>query len=53
VVVSAASIWEIAVKSAMGRLKLDLPSGLALGDLATACGFEDMPVKKYDVDLLR
>jgi PIN domain nuclease of toxin-antitoxin system len=44
VVVSAASIWEIAIKSAMGRLKLDLPSGLTLGDLATACGFEDMPV---------
>ena len=44
VVVSAASIWEIAVKSAMGRLDLDLPPGITLGNLATACGFEDMPV---------
>jgi PIN domain nuclease of toxin-antitoxin system len=44
VVVSAASIWEIAIKSAIGRLQLDLPQGVALSGLAAVCGFEDMPV---------
>lgn len=44
VVVSAASIWEIAIKTAMGRLELDLPDSLALHGLAESCGFEDMPV---------
>lgn len=44
VVVSAATIWEIAIKSAMGRLRLDLPKGVALHELAQTCGFEDLPV---------
>jgi len=44
VVVSAASIWEIAFESSMGRLELDLPDDLALSALAESCGFEDMPV---------
>lgn len=44
VVVSAASIWEIAIKSAMGRLDLDLPRDVVLADFATVCGFEDLPV---------
>lgn len=45
VVVSAASIWEIAIKASMGRLWLDLPENLALEGLASACGFEDLPVR--------
>lgn len=44
VLVSAASIWEIAIKSSMGRLELDLPRGVAISDLAAQCGFEDLPV---------
>ena len=44
VVVSAASIWEVAIKRAMRRLQIDLPEGLALHELAEACGFEDLPV---------
>jgi PIN domain nuclease of toxin-antitoxin system len=44
VVVSAASIWEIAIKSAMGRLVVDLPNDMALHELAAYCGFEDLPV---------
>jgi PIN domain nuclease of toxin-antitoxin system len=44
VLVSAASIWEIAIKSAMGRLGLDLPQDVALENFAALCGFEDLPV---------
>ena len=44
VVVSAASIWEIAIKSAIGRIELKLPKGAALSELAELCGFEDLPV---------
>ena len=44
VVVSAASVWEIAIKSAMGRIEIDLPDKLALSGLAESCGFEDMAV---------
>lgn len=44
VVVSAATIWEIVIKSAIGRLRLDLPEGTDLHGLAESCGFEDMPV---------
>jgi PIN domain nuclease of toxin-antitoxin system len=44
VVVSAASIWEIAIKTAMGRLELELPKDVVLSNLAAVCGFEDMPV---------
>lgn len=44
ILISAASIWEIAIKSSMGRLKLDLPEQLNLHQLAAACGFEDLPI---------
>jgi PIN domain nuclease of toxin-antitoxin system len=40
VVVSAASIWEAAIKAALG--KLDMPE--ALGDTVTDEGFEALPV---------
>lgn len=45
VVVSAASIWEIAIKTRMGRLSLSLPDGVTLAGLADACGFEDLPIR--------
>lgn len=44
VLVSAASIWEISIKRAIGRLHLELPEGLLLHGLADACGFEDLPI---------
>ena len=44
VLVSAASIWEISIKSSIGKLQLDLPPDLQLQDLADACGFEDLPI---------
>jgi PIN domain nuclease of toxin-antitoxin system len=44
VVVSAATIWEIAIKRGMGRLQLDLRKDQALHELAESCGFEDLPV---------
>jgi PIN domain nuclease of toxin-antitoxin system len=44
VCVSAASIWEIAVKSGIGKLQLDLPRNFTLTKLASACGFEDLPI---------
>lgn len=44
VVVSVASIWEIAIKGSMGRLHLDLPDDIPLAEISHACGFEDLPV---------
>lgn len=44
VVVSAASIWEIAIKASSGRLSLDLPPDVPLEGFAAACGFEDLPI---------
>lgn len=44
VVVSAATIWELVIKPAIGRLRRDLPEGTDLPSLAECCGFEDMPV---------
>lgn len=44
VLVSAASIWEVAIKSSIGKLHLDLPEHLPLQDLADACGFEDLSI---------
>ena len=40
VVVSAASIWEAAIKAALGKLRV--PE--ALGDVVTEEGFESMPI---------
>ena len=43
VFISAASIWEISIKSAMGRLKLKEPLGRCLPDLL-ASGFHQLPI---------
>lgn len=45
VVVSAASIWEIAIKSSLGQLRLDLGEDLSLADLSDACGFDSLPIR--------
>ena len=45
VLVSATSIWEIAIKAGSRRLQLDLPPRLELDALAQACGFEDLPIR--------
>lgn len=45
VVVSAASIWEIAIKMGTQRLQIALPAELRLDELAHACGFDDLPIQ--------
>lgn len=42
VVVSAASVWEIGVKAALGKLKLEVEGSLA--DLIEEEGFEPLPI---------
>ena len=44
VLVSAVSIWEIAVKASRGKLRLPQGALLRLPDLATECGFDELPV---------
>ena len=41
--ISSASVWEISVKSALGRLKLKEPLGKCLPDLV-ASGFRPLPI---------
>jgi PIN domain nuclease of toxin-antitoxin system len=44
VLVSAVSIWEIAIKASIGKLTME-PEDLArLGDLIALCGFTELPV---------
>ena len=42
VYVSAASIWEIAIKAALGRIEADVP---ALTDAIAESGFAELPVR--------
>ena len=42
--VSAASIWEISVKSSIGKLSITMPRKVTLAGLAKACGFADLPI---------
>ena len=42
--VSAASIWEIAIKLGLGKLKLDDADADRLAGLAEACGFSSLAV---------
>ena len=44
IAVSAASIWEIAIKRALGRIKIDLKE---LEEAITANNFEPLPVKLH------
>jgi PIN domain nuclease of toxin-antitoxin system len=43
VFISSASIWEISIKSAVGRLKLKEPLGKCIPDLV-ASGFHQLPI---------
>jgi PIN domain nuclease of toxin-antitoxin system len=45
VLVSAATIWEIAIKRGLGKVRIDLPAEVSLAGLPRACGFEDLVVK--------
>ncbi len=52
VLVSAASIWEMAIKSSIGKLRLDkLP--VALADLIEFSEFVELPVKAAHAALVR
>jgi PIN domain nuclease of toxin-antitoxin system len=44
VFVSAASIWEIAIKLSVGKLRWRDARGTTLADTITACGFTELPV---------
>lgn len=45
VFVSAASIWEIAIKMALGKLSIKEQDGARLEQLIPACGFTELPVR--------
>ena len=44
VLVSAASVWEIAIKTSIGRLKMARTDVMKLPELINASGFDDLPV---------
>jgi PIN domain nuclease of toxin-antitoxin system len=44
VLVSAASIWEIAIKLALGKLELPGTDPARLDALVPACGFRELPI---------
>ena len=45
VLVSAASIWEIAIKSSIGKLQVRLPAGVGIADLPAVSGFDELPIR--------
>jgi len=45
VLVSAASVWEIAVKASIGRLKIARTDVMKLPALIDASGFDELPVR--------
>jgi PIN domain nuclease of toxin-antitoxin system len=45
VYVSVASLWEIGIKHASGRLPLSKPPGAFLPDVLAACRFEILPIR--------
>jgi PIN domain nuclease of toxin-antitoxin system len=44
VFVSAASVWEIAIKQSIGRLRMGSGRSAALDSAISACGFVELPV---------
>jgi len=44
VLVSAVCVWEIAIKSSIGRLQVKMPPDFQLSRVATECGFEDLAI---------
>ncbi len=44
VLVSAASVWEIAIKASIGRLKIARADVMKLPGLIAAAGFDELPV---------
>jgi PIN domain nuclease of toxin-antitoxin system len=44
VFVSAASIWEIAIKLGIGKLRWKAPANVTLDQCIRACGFTELPV---------
>ena len=50
---SSASTWEVAIKIAIGRLKLDLDEGVTFASACAAQGFRLMPVDHDDAWAVR
>jgi PIN domain nuclease of toxin-antitoxin system len=44
VLVSAVSIWEMAIKLSLGKLRMRKSDAAALHELPTRCGFTDLPI---------
>ena len=53
VVLSAASTWEVAVKTAVGKLELDLPEGSTFSSTCQDQGFVLEPVTHGDAEAVR
>lgn len=53
VLVSAASIWEIAIKASIGKLKLKTEHAGRLAELIVECGFEELPVTARHASVVR
>ena len=45
VLVSAASVWEIAIKASLGRLVIGRADVVRLPELVTASGFDELPIR--------
>ncbi len=45
VMVSAASVWEIAIKASLGRLAIARADVLRLPELVAASGFDELPIR--------
>jgi len=43
--VSAASVWEIAIKASLGRLAIARADVLRLPELVAASGFDELPIR--------
>ena len=43
--VSAATIWELALKISIGRLKIKAPDAERIDEYIGACGFTELPVR--------
>jgi PIN domain nuclease of toxin-antitoxin system len=45
VLISVASLWEIAIKEARGSLRTRRPKGITLADLPAEWGFVELPIR--------
>ena len=53
VMVSSASVWEIAIKLSLGRLQWKDDPPLALDESIVACGFTELPVTAHHAAAVR